>query len=77
MATKANGWPTHGNAVADRDEAAMAAADIERAVCQFTELIEQGKLTRELALLFAFRALKSAAKILRLMEANGAPTRPR
>lgn len=69
-------WPTHGNAASDRDEVAMTAAQIERALYDFTALIEQGKLSRDLALLFAFHTLGNVQKILRILEANGAPTRP-
>lgn len=77
MATKPNGWPTHGNAVADRDEVAETAAEIEAQVAEFVKLIEQGKGSRDLSLLLAYHVQSRAQKILRLMERNGAQTRPR
>lgn len=71
-------WPqNNSNPAQDRDQAAEAAADSELLLSRMLDAVGSGKFTRE-GLLFALAQLqRHNSTILRLMERNGAPTRPR
>ena len=84
MATKAKGWPLAGeewpgnrsNAARDRDDAAMSAAHIGTLARRGLETVNAGRDTRNELLYILARIANDASDILRLLERNGAPTRP-
>ena len=84
MATKSKAWPTEGeswpanqsNAARDRDDAAMSAARIAHMARRGLDIVAQGRDTRTEMLYILAQIQGHASDILRLMERNGAPTRP-
>lgn len=71
-------WPqNNSNPAQDRDQAAESAAEIDLLVARMTDAVGSGKFTREGLLYGLARLQREASTILRLMERNGAPTRPR
>lgn len=75
--TERSQWPrNHSNAATDRDMAADKATNAAKMARRGIERINGGEITRqELIYLFAV-ILADCQDILRLMERNGAPTRP-
>ena len=70
-------WPTHGTAASDRNDAAVAAMEIEQLLKRLVARAGNGELTRVETLFIAAQVQQLNSKILRLLERNGAPTRPR
>jgi len=84
MTTKAKAWPKSGeawpgnqsNAARDRDDAAMSAAQIDKLARRGLDIVVDGKATRTELLYLLARIAQESSDILRLLERNGAPTRP-
>jgi len=76
MATRPKSWPTHGNAVDARDRTAEALTEILMQAETLIEIVGNGEFTRAELLYRAAQVQKQAAKGLRLLEAQGAPTQP-
>lgn len=77
MARQPLEWPSHGNAVNARNDAAEVLNKIEHEAATMFELEGKGKLIRDEALLRLGRILRLANHGVRLLEKEGAPTRPR
>lgn len=77
MARQALEWPSHGNAVNARNDTAEILNEIEHEAATMFELAGTGKLIRDEALLRLGRIVRLANHAVRLMENEGAPTRPR
>ena len=76
MPTEPKAWPTHGTAKDARDWSAERAASIRRHIDEIMDLRSQGKLS-ELELAYRLAVIgRDASDILRLLEREGAPTRP-
>ena len=84
MATASKSWPldyddwpaNQSNAARDRDDAAMSAAQISKLARRELERVASGEATRD-ELLYVLASIDGkAGDILRLLERNGAPTRP-
>ena len=69
-------WPSHGTAVNARDEAAEILNEIEKQAAQMFELASKNKLNPEDALALLGRMIRLANHGLRLLEEQGAPTKP-
>lgn len=84
MATSPKSWPesiedwpaNNSNAAMDRDDAAMSAAYILQTARRMHKLLRQNRLSREESLDMSADIAFNASDILRLLERNGAPTRP-
>ncbi len=70
-------WPANNsNAARDRDEAAMNAAEIRKLARAALDLVARERFTKQQLLYVLARVDGKSSDILRLMERNGAPTRP-
>jgi hypothetical protein len=84
MGNRAKSWPeqytdwpaNNSNAARDRDEAALSAAEIRHLARTTLDLVAGEKVTQQQLLYILARVEGRSSDILRLMERNGAPTRP-
>ena len=84
MGNHAKRWPNHhvdwpannSNAARDRDDTAICAAEIRNLTRATLDLVA-GEKAEQQHLLYALARIEArSSDILRLMERNGAPTRP-
>lgn len=73
----ADDWPAdQSNAAQDRNDAAFLAANISHLARNGQDMVVDGQITQR-QLIYIFSKIDQAASdICRLMERNGAPTRP-